>query len=47
MFANLFPKRDRFTPANVRRLADALRAARGDARERDHLVETFREIAEL
>ena len=48
MFANLFPKRDRFTPANVRRLADALaRTPAVTPANGDHLVETFREIAEL
>ena len=48
MFANLFLKRDRFTPANVRRLADALaRTPAVTPANGDHLVETFREIAEL
>ena len=48
MFANLFPKRDRFTPANLRRLADALtRTPAVTPANGDHLVETFREIAEL
>ena len=48
MLANLFGRRDRFTPANLRRLVDVLaRTPSATPGNSASLVETFREIAEL